>query len=59
VTQRQCQELFEIYNRGFFKGRLPAYRIVLANRYGTANGVHGFCPKKEREIHLDPRLRGI
>jgi hypothetical protein len=59
VTQRQRQELFEIYNRRFFEGRLPAYRIVVGNRYGTGNGLHGFCRKKEREIHLDPRLRGV
>ncbi len=59
MTQRQCQELFEIYNRRFFKGRLPAYRIVFGNRYGTGNGFHGFCRKKEREIYLGPLLRGM
>ena len=59
MTQRQCQELFEIYNRRFFKGRLPAYRIVFGNRYGTGNGFHGFYRKNEREIHLAPRLRGM
>ena len=57
VTQEQCQELFETFNRQFFDGRLPTYRIVLCNRYGK--GDHGLCRKKEREIHLGTGLGGF
>jgi hypothetical protein len=43
VTQRQCQELFETYNRCFFNAKLPPYRIVIGNRYGAGDGYQA-CP---------------
>jgi hypothetical protein len=55
-TERQCQALFDAYNRRFFRGRLPAYRVLLSNQFGT--GLHGMCRRKEREIHLGTELRG-
>lgn len=55
-TERQCQALFDSYNRRFFGGRLPAYRVLLSGRFGT--GMHGMCRRKEREIRLGTELRG-
>jgi SprT-like family len=55
-TERQCQALFESYNRCFFGGLLPAYRVLLSDRFGT--GLHGICRIRQRKIHLGTELRG-
>ena len=34
MTEQQCQKLFETYNRRFFGGNLPAYRVLLSDRLG-------------------------
>lgn len=56
MTQQQSQKLFDDYNRRYFSGRLPAYRILLSDQFG--NGLHGLCRKRQREIHLGTRLSG-
>ena len=55
MLQPQCQELFDTYNQRFFDGRLPPYRIILSDPYGS--GMHGICRKKQREILLRTNLR--
>jgi hypothetical protein len=57
MRQQSPSELFEVYNQRFFGGRLPAYRIVLSDRFVT--GSNGLCREKEREIHLGTGLWGM
>lgn len=48
------QAMFEKFNRKYFGGRLPDYRVVVSRKYGG----HGLCRKDQREIHLNSGLRG-
>ena len=49
-TEQQAQQLFDTYNRRFFTGRLPAYRVLLSNRFST--GLRGMCWLERREIQV-------
>ena len=48
------QKLFLRFNKKYFSDRLPNYRVVQSDLYGSA----GVCRRKEREIHLSDFLRG-
>jgi hypothetical protein len=47
-------KLFNRYNKKYFRNRLPAYRIIQSDLYGSA----GMCRRKQREIHLRAGLEG-
>ena len=47
------QKLFKRFNRKYFGGRLPTYRVTQSDLYGSM----GVCRKKQREIHLSAGLQ--
>ncbi len=48
------QKLFLRFNEKYFGGRLPNYRVIQSDLYGS----WGICRTKQREIHLSPGLQG-
>jgi hypothetical protein len=47
-TNRQLQRLFDLFNRRYFGGRLPAYK-VRARR--LEKGTGGYCVKTDEDAH--------
>ena len=45
------QERFDLYNRTYFRGRLPRYRVKMSND-GLVGGAHGICDYKRSVIRL-------
>lgn len=48
---RWLQEKFDLYNRMYFRGRLPRYRVRLSSE-GLSGGAHGTCDSKRQVIRL-------
>ena len=48
-TEKRLQDIFEHYNRKYWQGRLPAYRLVIA----TMPDAMGLCESKRKVITID------
>ena len=54
-TQRSVVHLFDLYNRKYFGGTLPRYKIRL-RRWRISSGIVGMCDRERRTIYLRPCL---
>jgi hypothetical protein len=53
ALRMNVQALFYRYNRRYWRGRLPLYKVVLTDKY-----VGGRCEKQQRIIYINPSTTG-
>ena len=51
MTQEELQNLFDRYNRKYWRAQLPRYTVVISTRWHG-----GYCAKKSRVIFIHPDI---
>lgn len=56
VERKKLQSLFTEYNRRYFGGRLPRYKVLLTN---AVNPDGGRCERRKRRIYINPHKEDV
>ncbi len=51
VTQSRLEQIFDRYNRRYWRGRLPSYQIIVSEKHWGS-----CCDRKSRQIYMHPVL---